>query len=80
MALTMDDRDPAVRYTGGNWGKGGASEEYLQTTTWADVVGATAWVTFTGKIPGRCPYVLPSDSRAQGEGLRFMVPLERMVV
>ena len=43
----IDDRDPAVSYTG-RWGQLGNANEYNHTTTYALLAGLTANFTFQG--------------------------------
>ena len=63
MALrVIDDRDPAIEYTGVWRPEGNPQEEYNGTTTFSEIPGSTARVTFTGK------HFIPSvDSEAEAD-------------
>ena len=46
----LDDRDPAITYFDGEWGKGGYWREYRETTSWTSSNDATATIDFYGKL------------------------------
>lgn len=53
MTLTLDDRDPSFSYRG-SWGQAGVpGNEFDGTATWTSASGATASLTFAGKIKAK---------------------------
>ena len=44
----IDDSDPAVLYSTGQWSAGGVSGEFYSTTTFTQIVGANATLIFQG--------------------------------
>jgi len=50
MTTRLNDQDPSISYVG-PWKQAGTSAEYYKgTTTYANVKGATANLTFSGKV------------------------------
>ena len=47
--LVYDDRDSSIIYSA-NWEQGGINGEYMQTTTFTNVTGETANLTFVGEV------------------------------
>lgn len=69
MSLVYDDRDPAIEYSAGQWGEAGNAEaEFRGTTSYSDVAGATARVTFTGIVDNIMSYTIINVNFVQDEG------------
>ena len=47
--LVYDDRDSSIIYSD-NWQQEGSNYEYMGTTTYTTVTGATANLTFVGEV------------------------------
>lgn len=50
--VTVDDRDPSISYSTGQWGQAGSANEFDSTTTWTSLRGATAKLSFNGTSIG----------------------------
>jgi len=46
----IDDRDPSVIRSPGDWSNGGNGKEYLGTTTRTNRLGASLTIPFSGKV------------------------------
>ncbi|KAF9553926.1 hypothetical protein CPC08DRAFT_697234 [Agrocybe pediades] len=50
MDLIVDDRDPRIVYSAGQWQTTGTINEFDSSTTCSNVVGATATIRFSGNV------------------------------
>jgi len=59
--VAVDDRDPSVTYSTGDWAQAGIALEFNSTTTWTGVAGSTASISFIGSSIGVYGTVVARD-------------------